>query len=86
MSVSIRTGSAQIICDCIGEGEVEYSIAVASDGPELNMRGKAWGNKTAIATAMASTSVKLLTPDQITIKIKVEELDRDGSALFTVRG
>ncbi|MEN5300115.1 hypothetical protein ABE530_17475 [Brucella sp. TWI559] len=84
MSISIQTGSAHLICDSIYEGNVEYSIAVASDGPDLNMRGKVWGSKSAIAKAINGTSVSLNTSGQTTIEIKVEELDRDGSALFTV--
>ncbi|MCX2697422.1 hypothetical protein [Ochrobactrum chromiisoli] len=83
MSVSIQTGSAHLICNDINEGAVEYSIAVASYGLRHNMRGRVWGNKPAIAKALGASTIGLQLIDQTLIALKVEELDRDGSALVT---
>ncbi|MCK4207261.1 hypothetical protein J3U99_21060 [Brucella pituitosa] len=84
MSVSIQTGSAHLLCNDINEGAVEYSIAVASDGLNQGMRGRVWGNKSAIAKALDASTIGLQLIDQTLIALKVEELDRDGSALVTV--
>lgn len=83
MSVSIQTGSAHLICNDINEGAVEYSIAVSSNGLKHNMRGRVWGNKSAIAKALDASTIGLQLIDETLIAIKVEELDRDGSALVT---
>ncbi len=84
MSVSIKTGSANLICDGIDKGLVEYSVAVPADGPDLTKRGKLWGDKAIIAGAVSGSAISLKSSDGETYPIEVEELDRDGTALFTV--
>lgn len=83
MSVSIKTGSASLICDGIDKGVVEYSVAIPADGPDLSKRGKLWGNSVAIGNAMSAVTVALKSEGG-EYAIEVEELDRDGAALFTV--
>ncbi|MEJ5020275.1 hypothetical protein WH297_11095 [Ochrobactrum vermis] len=84
MSVSIKTGSASLICDGIDKGAVEYSVAIPADGADLTKRGKFWGNKDAIGEAMKASAVGLKSHEGDTYPVAVEELDRDGAALFTV--
>ncbi|MCH4540671.1 MULTISPECIES: hypothetical protein [Brucella/Ochrobactrum group] len=84
MSVSIKTGSASLICDGIDKGMVEFSVAIPADGADLTKRGKFWGNKDVIAEAMSATAVGLKSHEGDTYPVAVEELDRDGAALFTV--
>lgn len=48
-------------------------------------RGKIWGNKTAIAGALKASQVELRSAGSTEAHlIEVEEIDRDGSALFTM--
>ncbi|MBR7652005.1 hypothetical protein KCX83_06675 [Brucella oryzae] len=84
MSVSIKTGSANLICDGIDKGAVEYSVAIPDDGADLTKRGKFWGSKDAISEAMNASAVGLKPHEGETYPVAVEELDRDGAALFTV--
>ncbi|NKC21915.1 hypothetical protein HED50_02415 [Ochrobactrum oryzae] len=84
MSVSIKTGSANLICDGIDKGAVEYSVAIPDDGADLTKRGKFWGSKDAISEAMNASVVGLKPHEGETYPVAVEELDRDGAALFTV--
>ena len=84
MSVSIKTGSANLICDGIDKGAVEYSVAVPDDGADLTKRGKFWGSREAISEAMNASEIGLKSQDGDTYPVAVEELDRDGAALFTV--
>ena len=84
MSVSIKTGSANLICDGIDKGAVEFSVAIPDDGADLTKRGKFWGNKDAISDAMNASAVGLKSHEGDTYPVSVEELDRDGAALFTV--
>ncbi len=84
MSVSIKTGSANLICDGIDKGAVEFSVAIPDDGADLTKRGKFWGSKDAISDAMNASAVGLKSHEGDTYPVSVEELDRDGAALFTV--
>ncbi|KAB2665651.1 hypothetical protein F9K85_12595 [Brucella tritici] len=84
MSVSIKTGSANLICDGIDKGAVEFSVAIPDDGADLTKRGKFWGSKDAISDAMNASAVGLKSHEGHTYPVSVEELDRDGAALFTV--
>ncbi|WP_273792880.1 hypothetical protein [Brucella anthropi] len=84
MSVSIKTESANLICDGIDKGTVEFSLAVPDDGADLTKRGKFWGSKDAISDAMNASAVGLKSQEGDTYAVAVEELDRDGAALFTV--
>ncbi|KAB2655625.1 hypothetical protein F9K94_19920 [Brucella tritici] len=84
MSVSIKTGSANLICDGIDKGAVEFSVAIPDDGADLTKRGKFWGSKDAISDAMNASVVGLKSHEGDTYPVAVEELDRDGAALFTV--
>lgn len=85
MSVTILTAKGNLICDDLDKGEVEYSIAVTDEGPDTGKRGKLWGNKDAIGDAMRASEIKLTSPENDEpFRIEVEELDRDGNALFTV--
>ncbi|WP_411505915.1 hypothetical protein [Brucella anthropi] len=84
MSVSIKNGSASLICDGIDKGVVEYSVAIPADGADLTKRGKFWGDRETISEAMNASAVGLKSQDGDTYPVTVEELDRDGAALFTV--
>ncbi|ASV88653.1 hypothetical protein CES85_3473 (plasmid) [Ochrobactrum quorumnocens] len=84
MSVSILHGTGRLFCDGLDKGEIEFSIALPADGPDLTKRGKLWGNKSAIGEAMQASSIRVVTsPTNDILDIEVDELDRDGSAIFT---
>jgi len=83
MSVSILHGSGHLICDGIDQGLVEYSVALADDGSKTSQRGKIWGNKAIIAASFNAERNQLRSPDgKETYRIEIEEINRDGSALF----
>ncbi|MGU3401690.1 hypothetical protein ACLBWS_18620 [Brucellaceae bacterium D45D] len=84
MSVSIKTGSANLICDGIDKGLVEYSVVVPADGPDLTKRGKLCGDRAIIADAVSGSAISLKSSDGKSYPIEVEELDREGTAIFTV--
>jgi uncharacterized membrane protein len=84
MSVSIKTGAASLICDGIDKGTVEYSVAVPADGADLTKRGKLWGDKAVIADTLSGSVISHKSSEGETYAIEVEELDRDGAAIFTV--
>lgn len=85
MSVSFTQGQGNLICDGIDAGPVEFSIASPNDGPDLTRRGKVWGNKPAIAAAMDASQVRLTSSgDGETYPLEIDDLDRDGGAMFTI--
>ncbi|PRA45872.1 hypothetical protein CQ062_23655 [Ochrobactrum sp. MYb68] len=85
MAVTLLHGTGNLICDDVDVGVVEFSIASPEDGPDVTRRGKVWGNKKAVAAAMNATKTELAVPESNgLLLLDVQDLDRDGGALFTV--
>ena len=85
MAVTLTHGDGSLICDGTDAGRVEFSIASPTDGPDMTRRGKVWGNKQAIAAAMNAAKIELTVPDtDETLLLDIQDLDRDGGALFSV--
>ncbi|KAB2675448.1 hypothetical protein [Brucella tritici] len=82
MAVTLLHGTGNLICDGIDVGGVEFSIARPEDGPDVTRRGKAWGNKKAVAAAMNATKTELAVPESDgLLLLDIQDLDRDGGAL-----
>ncbi|MNE13512.1 hypothetical protein D3C80_1063490 [compost metagenome] len=80
IAVTLLHGTGNLICD-----GVEFSIASPEDGPDMTRRGKVWGNKKAVAAAMNATKTELAVPESNgLLLLDIQDLDRDGGALFTV--
>lgn len=85
MAVTLLHGTGSLVCDGVDAGHVEFSIASPADGSDLKRRGKVWGNRQAIAAAMNATKTKLImSGTDETISVDIQDLDRDGGALFSV--
>ncbi|KAB2697588.1 hypothetical protein F9K79_17200 [Ochrobactrum sp. Kaboul] len=85
MSVSFLNGSGSLICDGIDAGHIEFSIAQPADGPDTTRRGKLWGNRQAIATAMDARKVELKPSDaHELLSLDVEAVDRQGGVSFSI--
>ncbi len=85
MAVTLLHGTGNLICDGVDVGIVEFSIASPEDGPDVTRRGKVWGNKKAVAAAMNATKTELAVPESgDLLLLDIQDLDRDGGALFTV--
>lgn len=85
MAVTLLQGAGSLICDGVDVGGVEFSIASPDDGPDVSRRGKLWGNKKAVAAAMNATKTELAIPESGgLLLLDIQDLDRDGGALFTV--
>lgn len=85
MAVTLLHGTGNLICDGVEVGSVEFSIARPDDGPDVTRRGKMWGNKRAVAAAMNATKTELAVPETDgLLLLDIQDLDRDGGALFTV--
>ena len=83
MAVTLLHGI--LICDGVDVGGVEFSIASPEDGPDVARRGKVWGNKRAVAAAMNAIKTELAVPESDgLLLLDIQDLDRDGGALFTV--
>lgn len=85
MAVTLLHGAGNLVCDDIDVGLVEFSIASPDDGQDMTRRGKVWGNKKAVAAAMGASKIVLAMPDtDELLLLDIQDLDRDGGALFTV--
>ena len=85
MAVTLLHGTGNVVCDDIDAGLVEFSIVSPADGQDMTRRGKVWGNKKAIAAAMSASKIVLAMPDtDEMLLLDIQDLDRDGGALFTV--
>jgi hypothetical protein len=84
-AVTLLHGTGNLICDDVDVGGVEFSIASPEDGPDVTRRGKVWGNKKAVAAAMNATKTELAVSESDGVLLfDIQDLDRDGGALFTV--
>jgi len=85
MAVTLLHGAGNLICDGTDAGYVEFSIANPGGGPDATRRGKVWGNKQAIAAATNAAKIELTVIDtDETLLLDIQDLDRDGGALFSV--
>lgn len=85
MSVSFLHGAGSLVSDGINAGRIEFNIAEPSDGPDTTRRGKLWGIKQAIATAMDAEKVELkLSDDHELLSLDVEDTNRQGGGAFSV--
>ncbi|MBJ6723058.1 hypothetical protein I2750_23170 [Bacillus sp. PR5] len=85
MAVTLLHGTGNLICDGVDVGGVEFSIASPEDGPDVIRRGKVWGNKEAVTAAMNATKTELAVAESDgLLLLDIQDLDRDGGALFTV--
>ncbi|WP_094544287.1 hypothetical protein [Brucella pseudogrignonensis] len=85
MSVIFLNGSGSLICDGVDVGQIEFSIAEPADGPDTTRRGKLWGNKQAIATAVDAQKVELKPSDvHDLLSLDIDDTDRQGGVSFRV--
>lgn len=85
MSVTLLHGTGNLFCDGVDVGGVEFSIASPEYGPDVTRCGKVWGNKKAVAAAMNAIKTELAVPEfDGMLLLDIQDLDRDGGALFTV--